>query len=103
MIIDLMNLVSTNDANGKRVTVSAVEDSTGGPEKFTFQIGSQTIPVTKTFRPDDDQPVTVTHTESGECRVVVTVAGSQQKIDEIRDLNKAKDDGSGVKVSTGQP
>jgi hypothetical protein len=91
MIVDLMNLVSTNDANGKRVTVFAVEDSKGGPEKFTFRIGSQTIPVTQTFAPNDGQPVSVTHTESGKCRVVVTVDGSPQTIDEMRDLDKARD------------
>ena len=94
MIVKLMNLVSTNDQNGKRVCVTAEEDNTGGSEKITFKIGQQTSVVTKTFKAGDRLQVCTAHTQSGQQRVVVTVANSTKKIDEIRNLDAASDDGT---------
>lgn len=94
MIVKMMNMVSTNDTNGKRVCVTAEEDNSGGDEKFTFQIGPQKILVTQNFKPGDRLPVCVTHTQSGKNRVIVTVANSPAKIDEMRDLDKPMDDGT---------
>jgi hypothetical protein len=103
MIANLMNLVTTNDGKTKTAAVYAIEDSAGGTEKFEFQICDQTIPKTETFAPNQGKPVSVVHTASGRCRVVVTVDGSSQNIDEFRNLDAAQDDGTGAQVLTGTP
>ncbi len=97
MIAGFRNLQSFNDGTTKSVSVSALENTTGGEEEIKFVIINQTKTVKVTFSANQEQTVSVNHTAFGKGTVTVSATGSQQATTKILNVDKQPgDDGTGA-------
>jgi len=89
MVTSLTALRSSNDSNGKRVSVLATNDSSPTTTTIDFLIVGENHSVSVTLAAGETKPVETSHQKSGVGFVVVTASGSMASTSKLLDLDAA--------------